>query len=69
MSEVRGQFSDWEGVRVNVDQLVASSADPFDANMVANAQDLLAVCAKGTPVPTGGAKGYWEAVSFSLGKL
>ena len=42
MSEVRGQFSDWEGVRVNVDQLVASSADPFDANMVANAQDLLA---------------------------
>ena len=64
-----GQLSDWDHVRVNVDQLVANSPDPFDANTVANARDLLALCDKGTPVPTSVARGYWETVSFSWGNF
>jgi hypothetical protein len=69
MAEMSGQLSDWDQVRVSVDQLVANRTGIFDANTVANVHDLLAECVKGTPVPTGVAKGYWEAVSFSLGKL
>jgi hypothetical protein len=69
MSEVSVQFSGWDQVQAHVDQVVASSPDPFDANTVANEHDLLAECARGTPVPTGVAKGYWETVSFSWGNF
>jgi hypothetical protein len=65
MSEATAQFSDWDQVLVSVDQLVASSPEPFSTNTVANAHDFLAVCVVGTPVPTSVTKGYWETVSFS----
>src|ERR1035441_4536702 len=64
-AEVSGQPSGWDSVEVEVDRVIAESADPFDPDTIANAHDLLMVGRNGCPVPTSAAKGYWATVSFS----
>ncbi|MGA8742902.1 MAG: hypothetical protein WB561_17075 [Terracidiphilus sp.] len=63
------QTRDWDEVRVEVHRIVEDSAEPFDHTTIANAQELIAVCAFYCPPPTDVSKGYWSTVSLSWPKF
>jgi hypothetical protein len=63
------QFNGWNSVRLEVDQLVRESSEPFDPDTIANAHDLLAVCQNECPLPLGVTKGYWSTVCLSWDKF
>jgi hypothetical protein len=45
------QFTSWGSVRAAIDNLIASSPDPIDADVIANVRDLLSVCGDDISLP------------------
>jgi hypothetical protein len=64
-----GDPNGWDGVRFEVDRILARSSDPFDPRTIANVQDLLTACQNECPVPMTVAKGYWNTVCFCWRKF
>ena len=56
---------DWDEANAVAEQTMSSDVEPFDANTIANAQDLLALCRIYCPTPEVVAKGYWSTLSIS----
>jgi hypothetical protein len=62
-------FSGWDSVTIEVDEIVKNNLEPFDPNTVANVKDLLSVCRDSTALPADVSKGYWNTVSLSWDKF
>ena len=65
LTDVGGDSQGWDRVRIEVDNVVASSTEPFEQDTIANVRDLLAICGVETPVPTNVGKGYWNTICLS----
>jgi len=60
---------DWNEVETVAKEIMAVSVEPFDAETIANARDLLAICRGCCPVPDDVAKGYWSTLCLVWGNF
>jgi hypothetical protein len=63
---VSGQsVTTWASVPQQIDEVVRTSAEPFDQQTIQNARDFVAACKGRCTGPDVVAKGYWSTISLS----
>jgi hypothetical protein len=60
---------DWKEVEAIAEAIMDVSVEPFDAETIANARDLLTICRGCCPVPVDVAKGYWSTLCLVWDKF